>query len=82
MPSRQSTDRKSIDKSKDFQLSTEMACADQRIATLSKEIKRLKGNQMEIVKNNEFMKSQVFSHSYFEVYLRLYMAYLVKVITS
>lgn len=44
---------------KSFELDTAMACADQKIAYLSKEINKLKEEQLTLVQSNELIKNQV-----------------------
>ncbi|XP_018573726.1 centrosomal protein of 135 kDa, partial [Anoplophora glabripennis] len=44
---------------KSFQLNTAMACADQKIAYLSNEIKKLKEEQLNLVQSNELFKNQL-----------------------
>ncbi|CAH1970630.1 unnamed protein product [Acanthoscelides obtectus] len=44
---------------KEFMIESTMSCADERISTLQKEMRKLKENQIEMAKNNEFLKSQL-----------------------
>ncbi|KAJ8919321.1 hypothetical protein NQ315_003905 [Exocentrus adspersus] len=47
------------DTRKGFQLSSAMACADQKIAHLNKEIKKLKEEQLHLVESNDFLQNQL-----------------------
>ncbi|XP_072382400.1 uncharacterized protein Cep135 isoform X4 [Diabrotica undecimpunctata] len=51
--------KQEAEQNRQFQLSTAMATADSRIAYLSQEIKKLKEEQLHLLKNNDYLNSQL-----------------------
>lgn len=55
----QQSKTKLAEKSRQFHLSTAMASADSNVAFLSQEVKKLKDEQLHLLKNNDFLNSQL-----------------------
>ncbi|XP_057672202.1 centrosomal protein of 135 kDa isoform X2 [Diorhabda carinulata] len=55
----QQSKTKLTEKSRQFHLSTAMASAESRVAFLSQEVKKLKDEQLHLLKNNDFLNSQL-----------------------